>query len=95
MVYIVNYELRTSDKDYTSLYNFLEHEFGRESIHVFHDTWWVDLPDNQDVSQLTDQLKSHMGDKDIFYISKVSNGDIDGWLGRSTWDFYRSNKEKA
>ena len=95
MVYIVNYELRTADKDYTSLYNFLEHDFGRGSVHVLRDTWWVDLPDNQDVSSLADQIKSHLGEKDVFYIAKVFSGTIDGWLGRSTWDFYRDNRDKT
>lgn len=81
--------------DYTALYNYLEKEMGRESVHVLRDTWWVDMADGQDVSELADKLRKYMGDKDVFYINKVINGNIDGWLGSSSWDFYRKNGEKG
>lgn len=39
MIYQLSYELKTPEKDYTSLYTFLEKVLG--GIHVLRDTWWI------------------------------------------------------
>ena len=91
MIYALTYELKSSDKDYASLFNFLEHGLGSRSIHVLRDSWWIVSETEFDISKVIELIRAHMGDKDHFYFSKLSDSDIDGWLPTSAWDFFRVN----
>lgn len=91
MIYALTYELKSSDKDYAPLFNFLEHELGSRSIHVLRDSWWIASDKDIDITEAISSIRAHMGDKDHFYFSRLSESDIDGWLPTSAWDFFRKN----
>ena len=94
MVYIISYELRTPDKDYTGLYSFLEKEMGDSAVHVLRDTWWIELNDVEpNLAQLCDRIRSFMGEKDVFFIMDITNQHTNGWLASSSWKWLqeRSN----
>ena len=91
MVYQVSYELRTQDKDYTELYDFLEKELGICAIHVLRDTWWVDIRD-KGINDICDKIRSHMGENDVFFVSLVSKDSTNGWLASSSWKWFNEHK---
>mgnify|MGYP004566356011 FL=1 len=92
-MYFVSYELKTADKDYSSLFAYLEHEVGnRNGIHVMRDSWWLSSNEELDVNIVCEEIRKRIGDKDHFFLSKLPTNDINGWLPSSSWDFFRENK---
>lgn len=94
MVYQLTYELKTPDKDYSILYEFLEHGLGEEvqSKHVLRDCWWFATPQGFNVDELCDHIRQRMGELDNLYMSRLPDTDINGWLPSSIWKWYSENK---
>ena len=89
MIYQLSYELRTPGKDYTSLYAFLEKGVEGSAIHVLRDTWWIKYHGNKDVSELCEIIKKEMGEKEIFFLSELSEKEINGWMASSNWKWLK------
>lgn len=89
MVYQLSYELKTLEKDYTSLYTFIEKEL--EGIHVLRDTWWIRRDVEVEISELCEDIREKIGENDIFFISLISIEDINGWLASSNWKWLEEN----
>lgn len=87
MVYSLSYELKSAEKDYTSLFNYLEHGIGQGGIHVMRDSWWIASETELDISAICNQIRTHMGEKDHFFFTKLNETAINGWLPSSSWDF--------
>ena len=94
MVYSLSYELKSTEKDYTSLFNYLEHELGSGGIHVMRDTWWVASDNELDINATCDKIRSFMGEKDHFFFTKLSETAINGWLPSSSWDYFSAKNKK-
>lgn len=94
MIYQISYDLKNPDKDYTSLYQYLSKEAGKDSIHVLRDLWWIYEPEITPISEFCAALRSHMDEKDIFVVTEKNSGEgtIDGWLPSQVWKWY---KEKS
>ena len=92
MVYSLSYELKSTDKDYTQLFSFLEQGIGEGGIHVLRDSWWIFSKTDLEISSTCDAIRSKMGEKDHFFFTKLSDSDINGWLPSSTWNWFRDNK---
>lgn len=92
MIYQLSYELKTQEHDYTSLFNYLEHEIGVEAKHVLRDTWWISTNEAFDVTRKSEEIRSRMGEKDILFFCKLSDSEIDGWLPPSIWKWYTERK---
>ena len=93
MMYSLSYELKTSDQDYSSLFAYLEHEVGsRPSIHVMRDSWWISSDEELDVNNVCEEIRKRIGEKDHFFLSKLSINAINGWLPSSSWDYFRENR---
>jgi hypothetical protein len=92
MIYQISYELRTQDKDYSSLFSYIEHNVGKESKHVLRDVWWFSADSEIEVDKICDILHELMGEKDIFYVSKVPEQKVNGWLPSQHWEWYTQNK---
>lgn len=96
MIYQLTYELRHPDKDYTDFYSYLEKEIGDGALHVLRDAWWFTI--NQDdngeiIDHLCENIKQRLGDNDVFFISSVTPGQINGWLAQSSWNWYQTHKD--
>lgn len=93
MILQVAYELRSSEKDYSDLYEFLEKGMGQGSIHVLRDVWWVNMPYMNDATSksfqdLLESIKSRMDTADVFYITPLYKDQINGYMGTPVWDWY-------
>lgn len=81
MVYQIIYELKTPEKDYSSLYTYLEKEMGESGIHVLRDCWWVANPrHSDDMQEMCKELRTYLGSSDIFYVSSLDDTALNGWL---------------
>lgn len=90
MIYQLTYELRDSEKDYTDFFTYLEKELGDDALHILRDAWWFSL-DKADLDGMSDDIKKHMGDKDIFYLASITPGQINGWMPKSVWKWYNEH----
>ncbi|KAA6329001.1 hypothetical protein EZS27_022151 [termite gut metagenome] len=93
MVFLVTYELRTLDMDYTKLYSFLEKDMGKSAIHVLRDSWWVELEGKPVITQLCDQVRSFMGEKDVLFIIDITDQATNGWLASSSWKWLQERSK--
>ena len=94
MIYSLTYELKSQDKDYTSLFIFLEHELGSGGLHVMRDCWWISSDIELEINELCDKIRTYIGDKDHFFITRLPEAEINGWLPSSSWDYFRKNIKK-
>ncbi len=95
MVYQVSYELRTPEKDYSSLFKFLENEVEGvkgEGIHVLRDVWWVKVNEPFDADVFGKKIKEHLESTDIFFFAQLTSNNINGWMPSSYWTWFNQNK---
>lgn len=92
MIYQLSYELKTPNKDYISLYNYLEKGLEGNAIHVLRDTWWIKYNGNKTVNELCEEIRKELGEKDIFFLSEIISDKIDGWMASSNWKWINDSK---
>lgn len=90
MIYQLSYELKTPEKDYTSLYTFLEKVLG--GIHVLRDTWWIKYEGEKSLDELCESIRKEMGENDVFFLSIITPDKINGWMASSNWAWLSKNK---
>lgn len=92
MIYQLTYDLRSSEKNYSELYDYLEKELAAKSIHVLPTAWWFFIEDRQDkdfkLDEVSDTIKALMDKNDVFYISAIHEGEINGYMGSPAWNWY-------
>lgn len=93
MVYSLTYELKSPDKDYTALFNFLEQGEDFDCVHVMRDCWWIASSYKLNINELVSRIRDLMGSKDHFFITPLSANDINGWLPSTSWSFYTDNMQ--
>lgn len=91
MVYALSYELKSVEKDYAPFFHYLEHQLGKVAIHVLRDTWWISSDNELDVNAVCDEIRKLIAEKDRFYLYRLIDKDINGWLASSSWDFFKDN----
>lgn len=79
--------------DYTPLFSFLEHGVGEGGLHVLRDSWWIYTKTELNISKTCDDIRKLMAEKDHFYLTKLSESDINGWLPSTSWNWF-SDKNK-
>lgn len=89
MVYQLSYDLRSADKDYSDLFSFLEKGLGDGGINVLKDTWWIRFSSQPNLSAVVNDVKCYMDKTDIFCISKISDGDYNGWMPQKSWEWIK------
>lgn len=94
MVYSLSYELKSEEKDYTSLFNYLEHGIGQGGIHVMRDTWWIASDTELDIDAICGKIRTLIGEKDHFFLTRLSQSSINGWLPSSAWDYFSEYVKK-
>lgn len=89
MVYLVTYELRSPEKDYTPLFSYIEKDVGEEVLHVMQNVWWIKSSNELDLSDLCDKLRAHMDNTDLLSISRLEKGYYNGWLPGTSWEWLK------
>lgn len=93
MIFQLTYELKDTDRDYSEFYKYLDDGIsGGDSVHVLRDTWWIACQDEVTVNSLCDSAKSYLGDNDLFFVTRIDENSINGWLPSSYWNWFRNNK---
>lgn len=81
-VYLITYDLSSNDKDYTSLYTEIE-KLG-DAKRILKSVWLVSVFD-KNARQISEKLRTVLGDKDLLYVVKNDNTDRQGWMHSSNW----------
>lgn len=92
-VYLLSYELRSLEKDYTPLYEFLD-KAGNDRNHVLRDSWWIASNETIDIDTFCNNIHSLISDNDVFYFVEMTDPGINGWLASSSWNWYKTQKNK-
>jgi hypothetical protein len=91
MIYQLTYELRTAEMDYSDFFSYLEQGLGGAALHVLRDAWWLSI-DESDINILCESIRAHLGEKDVFFISQLPTGQINGWMPQTSWKWYQEHK---
>lgn len=87
-VYLVTYDLKSTSKDYGSLYARIK-EMG-EWQHPLDSVWLVKSDNNaRDIFSILCEEKD---EKDLLMVVRVELSDIQGWLSKSFWNWVNENK---
>lgn len=92
MIYQLTYELRTAEMDYSDFFSYLEQGLGGVALHVLRDAWWLSI-DTSDINQLCDNIRTRLGEKDVFFIAQVPSGQINGWMPHTSWKWYQEHND--
>lgn len=92
MIYSLSYELKSTDKDYTPLFSFIEHEIGQGGVHVLRDTWWIYSDEELNVDSVCENIRKYIAEKDHFFFAKLPEKEINGWLPSSSWATFNEHK---
>lgn len=95
-IYLLSYELRTPDNDYSKFYEFIEH-IGDDRVHVLRDSWWIASKETLQIEQLCSEIRDHLTVNDVFYVEEMteSNSNINGWMASSSWNWLRDKMNKG
>jgi hypothetical protein len=79
-VYCFSYDLNKQGQDYNSLYEEIKRT---ECLRILDSTWLVSTTET--ATQLRDRLRQRMDSNDSMFISKVNQGQYDGWIAATYW----------
>lgn len=85
IVYLINYDPKDSDFDYTPLFDKIK-SYGSWH-HPLEYTWFVKVGDSVLANDLYTALKPLISERDRILIIKVDRVHNQGWLSRSFWDW--------
>lgn len=91
MVFLITYDLKHTEKDYTSLYNEIK-ESGTDSFHPLESVWF--LKTEITINELTGNLRQVMEDDDMLFVVNITEQEMQGWLPRPAWEWIDSTKNK-
>lgn len=87
-IYLITYDLSSEDKDYTSLYSAIENLGSAKRI--LKSVWLVKV-ENLNASDISNNLRLVMDDRDLLYVVKNDDLDRQGWLHSSNWQWLKDN----
>lgn len=82
--YIISYDLRTPERDYTSLYAAIK-QLTPNWSHPLESTWVVRT--EKSANDIYNILRLNMDRNDRILIIKVDPNDKQGWMDKSFWDW--------
>lgn len=85
--YVISYDLKQQGQDYTSLYEAIK-SF-EDWKHPLESMWLIRTQKTAD--QISDILRreGRMDANDLLFVSKIDTNDKQGWLPKSTWEWFR------
>lgn len=90
--YIVSYDLKVPNRDYTSLYDAIKGY--NDWQHPLESTWL--LYTSEDANQISSHLRSDgkMDDSDLLFVCALNIEDRQGWLDKTVWTWIKDIIEK-
>lgn len=90
MLLLISYDLRTSDKDYTSLYDGIKANCSKW-WHYMDSVWLVktQLTPNEFMERLKDKIDK----EDRVFIVEITKQQRQGWLPSKAWNWIKENDE--
>lgn len=89
--YIISYDLKNEDKDYTSLYSAIK-SLG-EWQHPIESAWIVNTSMNAEQIVRILHSDNNMSDNDLLFVCQLKIGDRNGWIGKPVWEWIREIEE--
>ena len=93
--YIITYYLRNREKDYDDFYNAIKENMP-EYRHVMESVWIVksDKTAGEIVHLLLPHLYLGSPRANSIFVAEINAENIEGLIGKSHWDFLRTNGEE-
>lgn len=85
MVYLITYDINTTIKDYSDLYDAIKNISG-DYQHPLESVWLVNTP--LDRLQVFNIIHERMAPQDYLLILEV-RGNYYGWLNKNVWDWLK------
>lgn len=89
-VYLITYDLSSTEKDYTSLFSEIE-KLG-SAKRILKSVWLVNT-ENKNANQISEILRSVMDKDDLLYVVKNHPSDRQGWMYTSNWEWLKQYSE--
>lgn len=90
MLYIITYDINTTIKDYTSLYERIK-QLGNSYQHPLESVWFISADSDYSATDICNILKKEMTDKDNIFVAKLANeNDVQGWLPKTFWEWFKT-----
>lgn len=91
MIYIITYNIKTSVRDYTPLYEAIK-RCCMSYYHAQESTWFVACDERQNVKMMTDFLMKTLYPGDTIFIAELTDRtQVDGWITKDFWNWYKDN----
>ena len=92
MVYLISYDLKTVNKDYSGLYGAIM-SCG-EWLHPLESVWMVDTSKkNLNADQIIDIIRTHTSQEDTIFVCKIDKMERNGWMPKDSWLWLRSHEQ--
>lgn len=88
MLLLITYDLRSSDKDYTALYEGIKRNCNKW-WHYMESVWIVKTENTPD--SIVDFLKDKIDKDDRLFVVNISQQKRQGWLPSKAWEWIKAN----
>ncbi len=89
MIFLVTYDLKQPDRDYTSLFEAIK-QCSSAWWHYLESVWIIDT--TLDLSSCYDIIKPSMDENDYLFIIQLTSKNYQGWLPSKAWDWLKQHK---
>lgn len=91
MIYLITYNINTSVRDYTPLYDAIKQ--GCDSYyHPQETTWFVSCHEKQDLNEMISYFRRYLYVGDSVFVAEISRATpVQGWLTKGFWNWYEEN----
>ena len=90
MLLLITYDLRSSDKDYTSLYEGIKKNCSKW-WHYMESVWIVKTDNTPD--SIVDMLKDKIDKDDRLFVVDITQQKRQGWLPSKAWEWIKANDD--
>lgn len=87
MILLISYKLKSSTKDYSSLYNKIK---TATSWWHYIDSIWI-IKTNDSLNDWNARLHNEMAPDDFLFIVDITNQSRNGWLTKDAWEWFKKN----
>ena len=88
MLLLITYDLRSSDKDYTSLYDGIKKNCAKW-WHYMDSVWIIKTENTPD--GIVDFLKDKIDKDDRLFVVDITQQKRQGWLPSKAWEWIKAN----
>lgn len=89
-LFLVSYDLRHINKDYSKLYEAIKNE--GEWRHALESTWFIKTNPNNCADLIYKNIKPTISEDDTLFIVDITECQNAGWMGKNTWKWLKDNK---